>query len=114
MGETCRNYFSVGGCSETATRMKASPHWSGGCSETATRKALYDHMMQTLHVPARFAVTFHDYEGEMIVSAKSHSAAKYKAYLQCETDEPFGDFAKGIKSVKIHRRVINPQLAESS
>ncbi|MBO9398770.1 hypothetical protein J7400_19020 [Shimia sp. R9_2] len=120
MGETYRNYFAVGECSDIAKRMKASPHWSDGCFRfgnlsfsvtTAGRKALYEYMTASLYVPARFAITFHRYEGEMVVSAKSRSAAKYRAYLNSDTDTPFGEFVSEIKSVKIRSRAINPELA---
>ena len=120
LGETYRNYFSVGDCTEIAARMKASPHWSGGrevfgyMSFHVTeegRKALLDYMKSNVYIPARYGVTFRDYEGEMIVSAKSRSAAKYAAHLQLDGDESFSEFLGWVKSVKIHRKAINPHLA---
>lgn len=121
MGETYRNYFSIGDDTETAQRMKASPHWSSGREVLGSmsfhvteegRNALYEHMQTTLYVPARFEITFHEYEGEMIVSAKSRSAAKYQAYLECESEDNFGEFISYIKSVKTLHHAINPHLAD--
>lgn len=120
MGETYRNYFAVGDDTEIARRMKASPHWSGGCERFGSlsfhvtnegRLALRDYMVASLYIPARFAITFHHYEGEMVVSAKSRSAAKYRAFLNIDTDTPFGEFVSEIKSVKLRTRAINPELA---
>jgi hypothetical protein len=120
MGETYRNYFAVDECSDIAKRMKASPHWSDGCERFGSlsfsvtpegRKALYEYMTASLYVPARYAITFHHYEGEMVVSAKSRSAAKYRAFIKCDAEASFVEFVSEIKSVKIRSRAINPELA---
>jgi hypothetical protein len=120
LGETYRNYFATGDDSETAQRMKASPHWSCGrkvfdyISFSVTeegRKALLKHMQEALYVPARYTVRFHDLEGEMVVPAKSHSAARYEAYQRCDLDEPFGHFLKQIRSVRLKSKALNPELA---
>ena len=120
MGETHRNYFSVGDDTETAARMRASPHWSGGREVFGSmsfhvteegRAALRDYIHESIHVPARYSLTYRHHEGESIVTARNRSAAKYAAYQQADIDWPFVEFVTEIKSVKIHTRAINPQLS---
>ena len=105
MGETYRNYFSVGDDNEASERMRASPHWTEGrkmfgsqCFHVSSegREALLNHIREFIEVPARYAVTYKDYEGVSIVPARSRSAAKYKAYLNSEADEPFVEFVSMI------------------
>lgn len=120
MGETYRNYFSIGNDSETAERMRASPHWSDGHERFGStvfyvtdegRCALCDFIHENNHVPSRYAVTYKDYEGSSIVPARNRSAAKYAAYRNSECEWPLVDFMAEIKSVKIHTREINPHLS---
>lgn len=119
MGETYRNYFSVGDDTETAARMRASSHWSNGVERFESicfhvtdegRKALREYMLQNLYIPARYAITYRDYEGVSIHPARNPSAAKYAAYRASETDDPFPVFVREICSVRIHSRAINPHL----
>lgn len=111
MGDTYRNYFATDSNSGSADRMRASPHWSGGKEKFGMayfhvteegRQALVEHMRANVEVPARYALTYRDFEGTSIVAAQSRSAAKYAAYLDAESDCPFIEFAAGIKSVRLH------------
>ena len=122
MGETYRNYFSVGECSEISARMRASPHWTDGRETFGSmtfhvtdegRAALRDYILNNLHVPARYAVTYkgHGDYPPSLLPAKSHSAARYAAYLSSECEWPLMEFVAEIASVKIHSREINPHLS---
>ncbi|MEQ3670360.1 hypothetical protein [Pseudophaeobacter sp.] len=123
MGETYRNYFCIGDDSETAARMRASPHWSDGRKAhgstyfsvtDAGRAALKIYILENLHVPARYAVTYKGQDLDIyppsLLPAKSHSAAKYAAYRNSECEWPFVEFMAEIASVKIHSREINSHL----
>lgn len=118
MGETYRNHFSIGEESETAARMKASPHWTDGREvfgsmvfhvTAAGRAALAAHMRANVETPARYEITFRDYDGSTIVSARSRSAAKYAAYIDADLDWSFMEYAALIKSVRLHSRGNIPQ-----
>lgn len=120
MGETYRNYFATSDDTECANRKRVSPHWSDGREVLGNltfhvtdegRKALYDHIMENIYVPARYRLTFHGHEGEQFVSAKNRSAAKYQAYVDCDIDWSFKEFVSLVKSVKIHTRAVNAHLA---
>lgn len=124
MGETYRNYFCTGDDTDTAERMRASPHWTGGSKAHGStyfsvtdegRAALRDYIIRNIHVPARYAVTYRgcdvgDYNPSL-VAAKSRSAAKYAAYRNSECEWPLVEFMAEIASVKIHTKEINPHLS---
>ncbi|MFS4580385.1 hypothetical protein [Phaeobacter sp. C3_T13_0] len=122
MGETYRNYFCTGDDTEIAESMRASPHWTGGKKAHGStyfsvtdegRSALRDYILKNFHVPARYAVTYKgqgDYPPSLL-PAKSHSAARYAAYLHSECEWPLVEFMAEIASVKIHSRAINPHLS---
>jgi hypothetical protein len=120
MGETYRNYFAIDADTETATRMRASPHWTGGTKKFGMvyfsvtdqgKRALIDHMQANVTVPARYAITFRHYDGCKLVPARSRSAAKYASYLAAEIEWPFIEYAAEIKSVRLHSVAINPAPA---
>ncbi|WP_407496786.1 hypothetical protein [Pseudooceanicola sp. MF1-13] len=110
LGETYRNYFAASPNSNTADRMRASPHWTNGTEKfgmvyfhvtKAGQRALVDHMRSNLVIPARYAITFRHHDGCSIVSAQSRSAAKYAAYIDADIDWPFMEYAAEIKSVRL-------------
>lgn len=120
MGETYRNYFCTGEDTETADRMRASPHWTNGrIAHGSTyfhvtddgKAALREYIMANIYVPARFMLTFKHHEGSTVVAAKSRSAARYAAYRESEVDWPFMEYAAEIKSIWRHSPAINPQLS---
>lgn len=111
MGETYRNYFATDVDSSTADRMRASSHWEGGREKFGMvyffvsdegRRALVEYMRANVDIQARYRITFRHHEGSVIVAAKSHSAARYAAYLDGDTGWPFIEYASEIKSVKLH------------
>lgn len=112
-GETYRNYFAAGPDSETAERMAASPHWTdgnigGSCVffhvTEQGKAALSEYIAENVETPNRYTVTHKYGGGENIVTAKSHSAAKYAAYLYTDSDMTFKDFLKIVKSVRLYSR----------
>ena len=120
MSETYRNYFCTGDDTETAARMRASPHWTNGSKAHGStyfsvteegRSALRGYMLASLHVPARYAVTYKHHDGTSLVAARTRSGAKYAAYRNSECEWPLVEFMAEIASVKIHTREVNPHLA---
>lgn len=118
MGETRRDHYAIQDGSEIARRMRASPHWTEGREFLGSlifqvteegRAALYDYILENAEVPARYAVTYRDFEGTSIIPAKSRSAARYAAYVRSDVDWPFLEFLAGIKSVRIHSKASTPK-----
>lgn len=118
MGETYRNYFAVDTESDTARRMRGSPHWSGGSEKSGMaffhvteqgKLALMDHMRTSVEIPARWRVTFRNHEGAIFVAARSRSAARYAAYIAADLDWTFMDYAAEIKSVRLHSPATGPR-----
>lgn len=112
-GETYRDHFCAGNDTETAARMRASPHWTNGAKSFGSwffyvtdegRKALAEYMAGNVETPARYTITYHHHEGEDVVAARSRSAAKYAAYMQADVDWPFAEFLAGVKSVRLHSK----------
>lgn len=118
MGETYRNYFATGSESSAADRMRASSHWTNGTEKfgmvyfhvtEAGKRALVEHMRSHVKTPARYAVTFRNFEGSAIVAAHSRAAARYAAYINADLDWPFLEFASEIKSVRLHAPANSPE-----
>ena len=110
MGETYRNYFATDFAGDI-DRMAASPHWTNGREKFGMtyfsvtedgKRALVEHMRTSVEFPARYAITYRGWDGCQIVTAKSRSAAKYAAYLDADSCDGFFDFARRIKSVRLH------------
>lgn len=104
--ETYRNYFATDPDGPDAAAFRASPNWTDGREVLGTlcfhvtdrgRRALHDHLRQIGARHRHFIVTWQ--KSEIATASKSHSAAKYDAWLKVSDaiDIPFGDFLKSAR-----------------
>jgi len=101
--ESYRNYFAENINSGEATEMAASPCWHVGkrigdllvFHVTAHGRAtLASHLLEIGDRSRLFTVSYHGHDMSPVV-AKTHSEARYNAWLRWDTtDLPFGEFIR--------------------
>lgn len=120
MGESYRNYFSIGKASEIAVQMRASGHWteySGYSDRDATfcvnktgRKALARHLKEIGDPNRHFKVSIklggHSSQ-DMDIVATTHSQARWRAFVALRDcyEMTFLDFVENhLCGVRLARR----------
>lgn len=103
--DTYRDHFATSDPKQIA-EFRASPWWREGKTwddmtffhvSDAGRQALADELANAEKYGRLFAVTSDRYEGCSLVMAKSHSQAKYHAYIEADLDWPFMEYCKEIR-----------------
>lgn len=121
MRETSRNHFALEPQSADVERMRQSPHWAESAEKFGMvyfhvtedgKRALLEYLRTQVEIPARYEITYRDFEGSSVVTAKSRSAARYIAYLEADTGGSFMEFVTFIKSVRLYSRACIPAAAQ--
>ena len=107
---TYRDHYATS-CTDMINVMKASdwwegPHYSAHNTEErmaffyvsdAGREALAMELQDVTKYGRTYSVSRDQYPGEMLVNARSRSAARYAAYCQADVDWSFMEFCEGLR-----------------
>lgn len=104
--DTYRSHYATS-CPEQIAKFRASPWWDRGKRigsltffhvSDAGRQALADELAKVEKYGRLFEITSSRYEGRTLVMAKSHSQAKYHAYINADLDWTFFEYCQEIRA----------------
>jgi len=103
--DTYRDHYATC-CPDQAVKFRASPWWREGITRgemtffhvsDAGRKALADELANPAQYGRVFEITARRHDGSSRVVARSHSQARYKAFIHADLDWSFMDYCKEVR-----------------